>query len=54
MDILHHGGASVASLPFWYDVDRPEDLKLLKTHLPSLEALGIPVPSETLGRFDQG
>ena len=28
-------GVSFGLLPFWYDVDRPEDLSLLKLHLTS-------------------
>ena len=30
---LERSGASLELLPTWYDVDRPEDLKFLKTHL---------------------
>ncbi len=34
-------------LPFWYDIDRPEDLLFLKEHLAFLEREGHPVPRET-------
>lgn len=34
-------------LPFWYDIDRPEDLRFLKTHLQILEADGTALPKET-------
>lgn len=34
-------------LPFWYDIDRPQDLLLLKEHLESLERKGAPFPKET-------
>ena len=35
-------------LPFWYDVDRPADLDLLRAHLPVLAALGEPAPMHTM------
>jgi len=34
-------------LEFWYDVDRPADLALLRAHLPALTAAGEPHPAET-------
>ena len=34
-------------LDFWYDVDRPADLALLRAHLPALHAAGEPMPQET-------
>ncbi len=34
-------------LPFWYDIDRPEDLRFLAEHLPLLTRLGQPIPQET-------
>ena len=30
---LREAGAELELLPLWYDVDRPEDLKFMKTHL---------------------
>ncbi|CAI2717962.1 TIGR04282 family arsenosugar biosynthesis glycosyltransferase [Nitrospina watsonii] len=44
--------AGLTLLPVWYDVDRPEDLRFLKTHLEYLEHSGIGAYSETL-RFLQ-
>jgi rSAM/selenodomain-associated transferase 1 len=41
-------------LPFWYDIDRPEDLRFLAEHLPLLARLGQPIPQETqkvMGRW---
>jgi len=35
---LERSGASLELLPTWYDVDRPEDLKFLKTHLELMAA----------------
>jgi len=37
---LKSSGTSFELLPVWYDVDRPDDLKFLKTHLDLLVALG--------------
>jgi rSAM/selenodomain-associated transferase 1 len=34
-------------LPFWYDIDRPQDLLFLREHLESLERQGAPLPKET-------
>jgi uncharacterized protein len=34
---LRAAGQRYELLPFWYDVDRPADLTLLKAHLPTLE-----------------
>lgn len=34
-------------LPFWYDIDRPEDLAFLRGHLALLEAEGIVTAKET-------
>ena len=33
-------GASLELLPVWYDVDRPEDLKFLQTHLQLMADAG--------------
>jgi hypothetical protein len=35
---LERSSASLELLPTWYDVDRPEDLKFLKTHLELMAA----------------
>jgi hypothetical protein len=37
---LERKGASLELLPAWYDVDRPEELKFLKTHLELMAAAG--------------
>ncbi|CCQ92032.1 conserved hypothetical protein [Nitrospina gracilis 3/211] len=39
-------------LPVWYDVDRPEDLRFLKTHLEYLQHTGLEGHTDTL-RFLQ-
>ncbi len=39
-------------LPFWYDIDRPDDLRFLKEHLHGLEKEGASLPKETC-RFIQ-
>lgn len=46
-------GCSLELLPPWYDVDRPEDLKFLKTHLEWIERSGGGVAGAT-GEFLQG
>ncbi|NIU43315.1 MAG: DUF2064 domain-containing protein [Nitrospinaceae bacterium] len=43
-------GAALELLPVWYDVDRPEDLEFLKTHLDLLAQAGRPGAVST-GRF---
>lgn len=40
-------GADLELLPIWYDVDRPEDLRFLKTHLQLMARSGQPVSGET-------
>ena len=42
---------SLELLPFWYDVDRPEDLDLLRQHLHVLADQNIPVPPRTQVRL---
>ena len=37
---LEESGVSLELLPIWYDVDRPDDLRFLKTHLELLAAAG--------------
>ena len=34
-------------LEFWYDVDRPADMALLRAHLPALDAAGESRPTAT-------
>ena len=48
IEILARGGYSYRLLEFWYDVDRPDDLKLLGTHVRYLEDLGVPAPKHTI------
>ena len=40
-------GLELALLPVWYDVDRPEDLRFLKTHLDLMEQSGVGTPAAT-------
>lgn len=48
LDRLAAAGLRTRVLPFWYDVDRPEDLDLLRAHLPFLRAEGAPLPHHTI------
>ncbi len=34
-------------LPFWYDIDRPEDLSFLREHLTILKGEGAPIPQKS-------
>jgi rSAM/selenodomain-associated transferase 1 len=55
MDRLREDGAKLKLLPLWYDVDHPEDLKFLKTHLDLIELEGGAIPAATkiiLNRMD--
>ncbi|MCB9535904.1 MAG: TIGR04282 family arsenosugar biosynthesis glycosyltransferase [Myxococcales bacterium] len=45
---LNDAGIPHRLLPFWYDVDRPADLALLRAHLPALAASGVPPPRHTM------
>ena len=47
MDRLRSAGAELELLPLWYDVDRPDDLKFLKTHLALLRQGRLDIPSAT-------
>ena len=38
---LKKAGVSLELLPVWYDVDFPEDLKFLKTHLELITQSGL-------------
>ncbi|MBI3596926.1 MAG: TIGR04282 family arsenosugar biosynthesis glycosyltransferase [Nitrospirae bacterium] len=54
LDILHEKKIPFTVLPFWYDVDAPEDLLFLKTHFRSLEERGsfpAPLSKQTLDRL---
>ncbi|MFQ5449124.1 MAG: TIGR04282 family arsenosugar biosynthesis glycosyltransferase [Nitrospinaceae bacterium] len=46
-------GASIGLLPVWYDVDRPENVLFLKTHLDLMEQSGLGDPGAT-GEFLKG
>ena len=35
-------------LEFWYDVDRPADVRQLRSHLPGLARQGEPIPEHTV------
>jgi rSAM/selenodomain-associated transferase 1 len=55
MDLLKEEGADLKLLPLWYDIDHPEDLKFLKTHLALMEHEGGTIPAATkniLNRMD--
>ena len=39
---------SMSVLPFWYDVDRPADLEMMRAHFTALDAVGLPTPSATI------
>lgn len=47
LDAATTAGVDYRLLDFWYDVDRPADLALLRAHLPALHAAGEPMPQET-------
>ncbi len=40
LERVKKSGCSLELLPPWYDVDRPEDLKFLQTHLELIEQSG--------------
>lgn len=44
---LRSAGAELELLPLWYDVDRPEDLKFLKTHLAMMRQGRVERPAAT-------
>ena len=50
LERVRRSGADVELLPLWYDVDRPEDLRFLKTHLEWMEHAGLG-PSGPTGDF---
>lgn len=41
-------GLCVELLPFWYDVDRPADLELLRAHAPIMAKQGVPLPRRAI------
>ena len=41
LQLIQDGGISFELLPIWYDVDFPEDLKFLKTHLMLIAQAGL-------------
>lgn len=49
---LAASGTAFRVLDPWYDVDRPDDLVLLRHHLPSLAAAGDPSPVRTIAVLD--
>jgi uncharacterized protein len=53
LDRVKKTGCSLELLPPWYDVDRPEDLKFLQTHLGLVERSGQGSAGET-GEFLNG
>ena len=46
-------GVSFELLPIWYDVDSPDDLKFLKTHLELIAHSGICVGRKTKNFLDE-
>jgi len=48
LELLEASGIHHEILDFWYDVDRPADLLLLKNHLPVLARTGIPIPERSV------
>ncbi len=53
IDGLERAGVTYDLLPFWYDVDRPEDISRLWSHLAWLRRQNIPLPERTV-RFIEG
>ena len=47
---LVKNGAALETLPVWYDIDSPEDLKFFQTHLQLIEQSGLGNVGET-GKF---
>jgi len=58
LGVARRSGVSVALLEPWYDVDTPQDLSLLRTHLTALSLAGGPIPCprtwEYLQRLPEG
>ncbi|MEE2787969.1 MAG: TIGR04282 family arsenosugar biosynthesis glycosyltransferase [Myxococcota bacterium] len=48
LNAARDAGCSISLLPFWYDVDRPADLDMMKGHLATLAAAGITLPDATI------
>jgi uncharacterized protein len=53
LERIKQSGCSLELLPPWYDVDRPEDLKFLQTHLELIERSGQESTGRT-GEFLKG
>ena len=53
LDRLNESRVELKLLPLWYDVDRPEDLKFLKTHLALMEHGGEAIPTATKNILDR-
>ena len=49
---VNAAGASLELLPVWYDVDLPEDLKFLKTHLALIAQAGLGEGGKTKSILD--
>ncbi|MBT6900343.1 MAG: glycosyltransferase, partial [Nitrospina sp.] len=47
LNCIKKAGVSIELLPVWYDVDFPEDLKFLKTHLELITQSGLREASKT-------
>lgn len=41
LDRVRTAGASLEALPVWYDIDHPEELRFLKTHLEMMQGAGL-------------
>ncbi len=53
LKILQAQGVSAELLPVWYDVDLPEDLRFLKTHLEWMAHAGLKTGQATLDYLNQ-
>lgn len=53
LDSLETAAIPYRLLEFWYDVDRPEDLTLLRAHVPALTASGEAPPRHTLRALEE-
>lgn len=52
MALLLQHETPFALMPFWYDVDRPDDLSLLRNHLLAGQGIG-PAPEQTRAILDE-
>ncbi len=53
LDSLARARVPYRLLEFWYDVDRPEDLALMRAHLPALGEAGVPPPRHTVRALEE-